>query len=281
MWGRPMDRKSILAMLRAEVDAGRYITAAGCGTGLSAKCCEAGGCDLIFGYNTAKYRMAGVSSLAGLLPYGDANALTLEMANEIIPQLKKAPFLGGINGTDPFRYMPAYLQELKNNGVAGVMNWPSVGLIDGVFRENLEGSGLSLAKEVSVMKLAHEMDMVTAPFGYDPETTTDMAEAGADIIVTHMGFTVSGDIGARNARSLDAAVEDVQAIADAARAVNPDIFVLAHGGPISTARETEYVLHRTTHVHGFFGGSAMERLPNEVAQTAAVREFKDIRPVAD
>jgi len=273
-----MDRKSILKKLRAEVDAGRYITAAGCGTGLSAICCEDGGCDLIFGYNTAKYRMAGISSLAGLMPFGDANAMTLELAREIIPQLKNVPFIGGICGTDPFRYMPGYLQELRNNGVAGIMNWPSIGLIDGMFRENLEGSGISLDQEVAVIKLAHEMDMFTAPFGYDPETTKDMVEAGADIIVTMMGFTSGGKIGARKARPLDAAVEDVQAIADTARAINPDILVLAHGGPISTAKDTEYVLHHTTHVHGFFGGSAMERFPNQVAQTAAVREFKDIKP---
>jgi predicted TIM-barrel enzyme len=276
-----MDRKSILKKLRAEVDAGKYITAAGCGTGLSAICCEDGGCDLIFGYNTAKYRMAGISSLAGLMPFGDANALTLELAREIIPQLKKVPFIGGICGTDPFRYMPGYLQELKNNGVAGIMNWPSVGLIDGMFRENLEGSGIKLEQEVAVIKLAHEMDMLTAPFGYDPETTKDMVEAGADIIVTMMGFTSGGPIGARKARPLDGAVEDVQAIADTALALNPDVLVLAHGGPIATAKDTEYVLHNTTNVHGFFGGSAMERFPNQVAQTAAVKEFKAIRPAAN
>jgi predicted TIM-barrel enzyme len=271
-------REEVLGLLRAEVAAGRYIMAAGCGTGLSAKCCEAGGCDLIFIYNTARYRMAGASSLAGMLAYGDANAVTLEMAREIVPVLKHAPVIAGINGTDPFRHWPHYLNELRDHGVAGVMNWPSVGLIDGVFRENLEGSGLSHAREVEVIHMAHEMGMITAPWGYDPETTRQMAEAGADIIITHMGLTVSGSVGAAKARTLDQAVADVQAIADAARAVNPDILVFAHGGPISTAADTEYVLHRTTGVHGFLGGSAMERLPNEVAQTAAVREFKAIAP---
>jgi predicted TIM-barrel enzyme len=275
-----MDRQSILSKLRAEVDAGRYIMAAGCGTGLSAMCCEAGGCDLILGYNTAKYRMAGVSSLAGLMPFGDANALTLELAREIIPQLKNVPFVAGICGTDPFRYMPGYLQELKNNGVAGIMNWPSIGLIDGAFRTNLEGSGITLDQEVEAIRLAHEMDMLTMPFGYDPETTAQMVEAGADIIVTMMGFTVGGTIGAQEARPIDIAVQDVQAIADTARELNPDTLVLAHGGPISTPEDTEYVLHHTTHVHGFLGGSAMERFPNQVAQTAAVQAFKDIKPAA-
>jgi predicted TIM-barrel enzyme len=276
-----MDRETVLKTLKSEVAAGRYIMAAGCGTGLSAKCCEAGGCDLIFIYNTARYRMAGASSLAGLLPYGDANALTLEMADEVVPVLKKAPVIGGINGTDPFRHMPGYLEELKNKGVVGVMNWPSVGLIDGVFRENLEGSGISHDQEVATINLAHRMDMVTAPWGYDPETSKQMADAGADIIVTHMGLTVSGAVGADKARGLEEAVKDVQAIADAAHAVNPEILVLAHGGPIATPKDAEYVLRNTTGVHGFLGGSAMERLPNEIAQTAAVREFKDITPVSN
>lgn len=273
-----MDRGSVLDKLKAEVGARRYIMAAGCGTGLSAKCCEAGGCDLIFIYNTARYRMAGVSSLAGMLAYGDANAVTLDMAREIVPVLKRTPVIGGINGTDPFRYWPQYLRELRDNGVVGVMNWPSVGLIDGDFRENLEGSGLSHDREVEVIHMAHEMNMLTAPWGYDPKTARQMVEAGADIIVTHMGLTVSGSVGARRARTLDEAVRDIQAIADGAKAVNPDVLVFAHGGPISTAKETEYVLHRTRGVEGFLGGSAMERLPNEVSQTAAVREFKSISP---
>lgn len=271
-----MDRQSILDKLKAEVASGHYIMAAGCGTGLSAKCCETGGCDLIFIYNTARYRMAGASSLAGMLAYGDANAVTLEMAREIVPAVKKAPVIGGINGTDPFRHWPHYLNALKDHGVSGVLNWPSVGLIDGVFRENLEGSGLSLSREVEVINMAHKMGLLTAPWGYDPATTKQMAEAGADIIITHMGLTVSGSVGAAKARTLDEAIRDVQAIADAAKAVNPEILVFAHGGPISTAREAEYVLHRTTGVEGFLGGSAMERIPNEVAQTAAVSEFKSI-----
>lgn len=275
-----MDRDSVLARLRSEVDAGRYIVAAGCGTGLSAKSSEAGGCDLVFIYNTARYRMAGVSSLAGMLAYGNANDVTLDMAREIVPVLHDTPVIGGINGTDPFTHWPWYLRELQDRGVVGVLNWPSVGLIDGMFRDNLEGSGLSHDREVEVIHLAHEMGLLTAPWGYDPETTTQMTEAGADIIITHMGLTVSGSVGARRARTLDEAVRDIQDIADAANAVNPDVLVLAHGGPISTAQETEYVLRRTTGVHGFLGGSATERLPNEVAQTAAVREFKNIVPLA-
>lgn len=271
-----MNRETILATLRAEVAAGRYIMAAGCGTGLSAKCAEAGGVDLVFIYNTARYRMAGVSSLAGLMPIGDANALTLEMAREIVPVLKKAPVVGGINGTDPFRFWPGYLKQLREAGVFGVMNWPSVGLIDGIFRENLEATGISHDREVAVMKIAHDEGMLTAPWGYDPETTKQMAEAGADIIVTHMGLTTSGTIGAAKARTLDEAIRDVQAIADMAKSINPDILVFAHGGPIATAEDTRKVLHGTTGVHGFLGGSAMERLPNEVAQTAAIREFKSI-----
>lgn len=273
-----MERTEVLANLRGEIDAGRYIIAAGCGTGLSAKCSEAGGCDLIFIYNTARYRMAGRGSLAGLLPFGDANALTLEMAEEVVPVLKKAPVIGGICGTDPFRVMPAYLEQLKTLGVVGIMNWPSVGLIDGVFRENLEGTGMGLGLEVDVIRQAHDLDMVTAPFGYDAATTRDMAEAGADIIVTHMGLTVSGTIGAVNARPLDGAVEGVQEIADAAHEVNPDIFVLCHGGPIATVDDASYVLENTTGVHGFLGGSAMERLPAEKAQTETARAYKEISP---
>ena len=273
-----MERSEVLKKLRGEIDAGRYIIAAGCGTGLSAKCSEAGGCDLIFIYNTARYRMAGRGSLAGLLPYGDANALTLEMAEEVVPVLKGTPVIGGICGTDPFRVMPVYLEQLKALGVVGIMNWPSVGLIDGVFRENLEGTGMGLGLEVDMIRQAHELDMLTAPFAYDAETTRQMAEAGADIIVTHMGLTVSGSIGAVNARQLDGAVKDVQDIADAAHSVNPDIFVLSHGGPIATVEDARYVLENTTNVHGFLGGSAMERLPAEKAQTETARAFKDLRP---
>jgi len=222
--------------------------------------------------------MAGAGSLAGMMPYGDANALTLEMAREIVPILKSAPAIAGICGTDPFRVMPTYLRQLKEHGVAGIMNWPSVGLVDGTLRENMESTGMGLKVEVDVIRQAHEMDMLTAPFGYDAETTRDMAEAGADIIVTHMGLTVSGMIGGSNARPIDAAVEGVQAIADAAHGVNPDILVLSHGGPIATVEDAQYVLDNTTGVHGFLGGSAMERLPAEKAQTETARAFKDMRP---
>ncbi len=266
----------MVARLRAKAAAGKPVIGAGAGTGLSAKCAEAGGADLIIIYNSGRYRMAGRGSLAGLMPYGDANAIVMEMAGEVLPVVREVPVLAGVCGTDPFRLMPRFLDQLASTGFAGVQNFPTVGLIDGVFRQNLEETGMSFDAEIEMIRLAAGRGLLTCPYVFDPEQATRMAQAGADVLVPHMGLTTSGTIGARTALTLDDAVERVQGMRDAAVAVNPDILVLCHGGPIAEPSDAGYVLSRTTGVCGFFGASSMERLPTERALTAQVRAFTEL-----
>ena len=272
-----MTRQEALERLCAEVAAGRPIIGAGAGTGLSAKCAEAGGADLIIIYNSGRYRMAGRGSLAGLLPYGDANAIVVEMAAEVLPIVKQTPVLAGVCGTDPFRLMPVFLRQLRDMGFSGVQNFPTVGLIDGTFRANLEETGMAYALEVEMVRAARELDLLTAPYVFTPEDARAMAEAGADVLVPHMGLTTSGTIGAETARTLDESVELVQAMHDAAREVDQDVLVLCHGGPIAEPEDAAYVLERTNGVVGFFGASSMERLPTEIAITENMRRFKAIK----
>ena len=271
-----MTRAEALALLRAQVEQGRPIIGAGAGTGLSAKCAEAGGADLIIIYNSGRYRMAGRGSLAGLMPYGDANAIVVEMAAEVLPVATKTPVLAGVNGTDPFRVMDVFLLELKQMGFAGVQNFPTVGLIDGVFRENLEETGMGYGLEVEMIAQAHRLDLLTTPYVFDEDQAARMARAGADVLVAHMGLTTKGAIGAKTALTLDQCVVRIQAIHDAAVAVHPDILVLCHGGPIAEPEDAAYVLARTRGVAGFFGASSVERLPTEIAITAQVKRFKSI-----
>ena len=271
-----ISRTEVLDRLRAQVAGGRPIIGAGAGTGLSAKCAEAGGADLIIIYNSGRYRMAGRGSLAGLLPYGDANAIVVEMASEVLPVVKDVPVLAGVCGTDPFRLMPGFLDELKRIGFSGIQNFPTVGLFDGTFRQNLEETGMGYALEVELVRLARERDLVTAPYVFTVDEARAMAEAGADVLVPHMGLTTGGAIGAETAKTLDESVELVQDMADAARAVSPDVLVLCHGGPIAEPEDAAYVLERTTGVVGFFGASSMERLPTETAMTENMKRFKQI-----
>jgi len=271
-----MTRSEALARLRAQVEAGRPVIGAGAGTGLSAKCAEAGGSDLIIIYNSGRYRMSGRGSLAGLMPYGDANGIVVEMAREVLPIVKHTPVLAGICGTDPFRLMPIFIAELKRLGFSGVQNFPTVGLIDGTFRLNLEETGMGYGLEVDAIRTAHELDLLTAPYVFGEADATAMARAGADVLVPHMGLTTGGSIGAGTARTLDDCVPLIQAMADAAKRVNPEIIVLCHGGPIAEPDDAAYVLERTEGVVGFFGASSMERLPTEVAMTETMRRFKSI-----
>ncbi|MDQ2885786.1 MAG: phosphoenolpyruvate hydrolase family protein [Chloroflexota bacterium] len=275
-----MNRTEALAKLRATVNQGGVIIGAGAGTGLSAKSVEVGGVDLIIIYNSGRYRMAGRGSLAGLLPYGDANAIVVEMASEVLPIVKQTPVLAGVCGTDPFRVMPYFLKQLKEMGFAGVQNFPTVGLFDGTFRQNLEETGMGYALEVDMIRQAHELDLLTAPYVFSPQDAQAMAHAGADILVPHMGLTTKGAIGAQTAVTLDEAAKRVQAMRDAASKINPDILVLCHGGPIAEPEDAAYVLSRTHGVVGFFGASSMERLPTEVAITENARRFKSVRPGA-
>ena len=272
-----MTREEVLARLRAQVEAGTPIIGAGTGTGLSAKCVEAGGCDLIIIYNSGRYRMAGRGSLAGLLPYGDANAIVVEMAAEVLPVVRTTPVLAGVCGTDPFRLMPIFLSELLRLGFAGVQNFPTVGLIDGTFRQNLEETGMGFGLEVEMIRQAHELGLLTAPYVFDPEQARLMAEAGADVLVPHMGLTSGGSIGAETTRTLDECVELGQQMHDAATEVNPELLVLCHGGPISEPEHVAYMLARTRGIVGFFGASSIERLPAETALTENMRRFKAIR----
>lgn len=275
-------------MNRTEVLARLYTTAqqspiigAGAGTGLSAKCVEEGGVDLIIIYNSGRYRMAGRGSMAGLMPYGDANAIVMEMANEVLPIVKHTPVLAGVCGTDPFRVMPYFLQQIKAIGFAGVQNFPTVGLIDGTFRQNLEETGMGFDLEIEMIRQAHELDLVTSPYVFSPEDARAMTQAGADILVAHMGLTTKGTIGAQTALTLDQCVERIQAIHDAAKAIRSDVLVLCHGGPIAEPEDAAYVLARTQGVVGFFGASSMERLPTEVAMVANARRFKQIKSMAN
>jgi predicted TIM-barrel enzyme len=272
-----VNRSTALDRLRGTVAAGTPIIGAGAGTGLSAKCAEAGGADLIIIYNSGRYRMAGRGSLAGLMPYGDANQIVLDMAGEVLPVVRDTPVLAGVCGTDPFRLMPRFLDRLAETGFSGVQNFPTVGLIDGVFRQNLEETGMGFELEVDMIRLAAERDLLTAPYVFDTAQAEAMAEAGADVLVPHMGLTTKGSIGANTAIGLDEAVERVQAMRDAAVAVRPDVIVLCHGGPIAEPADAAYVLEHTTGVAGFFGASSVERLPTEQAITAQVSAFKSLQ----
>ena len=271
-----MTGQEALARLRRTVAEGGVIMGAGAGTGLSAKCAEAGGADLIIIYNSGRYRMAGRGSLAGCMPYGDANAIVMEMASEVLPIVRETPVLAGVCGTDPFRLMPVFLEEIKRVGFSGVQNFPTVGLCDGQFRQNLEETGMGFGLEVEMIADAHRAGLLTTPYVFDPDQAAAMAAAGADVVVAHMGLTTKGAIGATTALTLEASAERVQAIRDAAVAVKPDIIVLCHGGPIAEPEDAEYVLGHTTGVAGFFGASSMERLPTEVAITENMKRFKRI-----
>ena len=271
-----MTREEALARLGGQVEQGKPIIGAGAGTGLSAKCAEAGGADLIIIYNSGRYRMAGRGSLAGLLPYGDANAIVVEMAAEVLPIVKRTPVLAGVCGTDPFRLMPVFLEELKRIGFSGVQNFPTVGLFDGTFRQNLEETGMGFGLEVEMIRLARELDLLTCPYVFTVEEARAMAGAGADVLVPHMGLTTGGAIGSETAKTLDESVELIQAMHDAAVEVDPDILVLCHGGPIAETDDAAYVLERTHGVVGFFGASSMERLPTETAMTENMKRFKAI-----
>ena len=271
-----MDRTTALARLRATVAAGRPIVGGGAGTGLSAKSAEAGGIDLLIIYNSGRYRMAGRGSLAGLLAYGDANAIVMEMGNEVLPVVKDTPVIAGVNGTDPFRRMGPFLDDLKRAGFAGVQNFPTVGLIDGVFRANLEETGMSFGLEIDMIAAAHERDLLTTPYAFDTDQATAMAKAGADVLVPHMGLTTSGTIGAQTAITLAEAAVKVQELHDAAKRVNPDILVLCHGGPIAEPDDAQYILDHTEGIVGFYGASSMERLPTELAIKAQAERFKSL-----
>ncbi len=271
-----MTRQKALARLRGQIEAQRPIIGAGAGTGLSAKCAEAGGSDLIIIYNSGRYRMAGRGSLSGLLPYGDANAIVVDMAREVLPIVKETPVLAGVCGTDPFRLMDVFLDELKRIGFSGVQNFPTVGLFDGTFRTNLEETGMGYGLEVDMIRLAREKELLTAPYVFTVDEAVAMTEAGADVLVPHMGLTTGGSIGADTAKTLDDCIPLIQAMRDAAVRVNPDVIVLCHGGPIAEPDDAAYVLARTEGIVGFFGASSMERLPTEVAMTENMKRFKSI-----
>jgi predicted TIM-barrel enzyme len=271
-----MDGTQARQRLHDELQRGGTIIGAGAGTGLSAKCAEAGGSDLIIIYNSGRYRMAGRGSLAGLMPYGDANAIVLDMGREVLPVARETPVLAGVCGTDPFRLMPQFLAELETAGFAGVQNFPTVGLIDGTFRQNLEETGMGFGLEVEMIAEASRRGLLTAPYVFDVPQAEAMTRAGADVLVPHMGLTTKGSIGAETALTLDDCVERIQAMHDAAKAIRDDVIVLCHGGPIAEPEDAAYVLERTTGVVGFFGASSMERLPTETAMTENMRRFKAI-----
>ena len=269
-------REEILQNLRGQITKGKALLGAGAGTGISAKSAEAGGVDLIIIYNSGRYRMAGRGSLAGLLPYGDANAIVVEMASEVLPIVKHTPVLAGVCGTDPFRLMDVFLRQLKDIGFSGVQNFPTVGLIDGVFRANLEETGMGYDLEVEMIRKAHELDLLTTPYVFNEEDAEKMARAGADVLVAHMGLTTKGTIGAKTALTLDDCVERIQAIHDVGKTINPDIMVICHGGPIAEPGDARYILSKTEGVVGFFGASSIERLPTEVGIKHQVMDFKNI-----
>ena len=273
----PHTRRQILEGLRQIIASERPIIGGGAGTGISAKFEEAGGVDLIVIYNSGRYRMAGRGSLSGLMPYGDANAIVMEMASEVLTIVKNTPVLAGICGTDPFRQMPLFLKQVEAAGFSGIQNFPTVGLIDGLFRQNLEETGMGYGLEVDMIRMAREMDLFTTPYCFNPDDATAMAQAGADVIVAHLGLTTKGSIGATTAVTLEQAPEKVQEIADAAKRANKDVIVLCHGGPISEPEDAAYVLQRTAGVHGFYGASSMERLPVEKAITQTMKAYKAIR----
>jgi len=271
------ERRDLVEKFQDMKRQGVPIVGGGAGTGLSAKCEEAGGIDLIVIYNSGRYRMAGRGSLSGLMAYGNANEVVMEMAHEVLPAVSKTPVLAGVNGTDPFCIFDHYLDEVKAIGFAGVQNFPTVGLIDGTFRANLEETGMSYGQEVDLIKMAHEKDMLTTPYVFNEDDAIAMAKAGADIIVCHLGLTTGGSIGAETSLKLEDCPAMVEAWSSAALKVNPDAIVLVHGGPVSMPDDAQYVLSNTENCHGFYGASSMERLPTEIALTAQTKAFKEIK----
>ena len=269
-------RQTLLERFRAKLASGRPLIGGGAGTGLSAKCEEQGGIDLIVIYNSGRYRMAGRGSLAGLLAYGNANEIVCEMAHEVLPVVKHTPVLAGVNGTDPFMIADEFLQRLIGLGFSGVQNFPTVGLIDGSFRANLEETGMGFGLEVELIARARALDLLTTPYVFSEQNARDMAAAGADMIVCHLGLTTGGSIGAETAMKLADCVAPIDAWAAAARAVNPEILVMCHGGPIATPEDARYILQRCPAIHGFYGASSMERLPTETALTETTRRFVDM-----
>jgi predicted TIM-barrel enzyme len=271
-----LSRAAILSRLRQKIAAGQSIIGGGAGTGLSAKCEEAGGIDLIVIYNSGRFRMAGRGSLAGLLAYGNANEIVKDMAREVLTAVKHTPVLAGVNGTDPFLLRGHFLRELKDLGFAGIQNFPTVGLIDGTFRANLEETGMSYQLEVETVAAARELDLLTTPYVFNVTDAKNMTRAGADIVVAHMGLTTGGSIGAETSKTLEDCVREVQLIADTAKSINPDVFVLCHGGPIATPVDAQFILDHCVGVDGFYGASSMERLPTEKALTAEVQKFAQL-----
>ena len=272
-----ISRDKSLKRLRERIEQKVPIVGGGAGTGISAKFEEAGGIDLIIIYNSGRFRMAGRGSLAGLMPYGDANGIVIEMASEVLTVVQDTPVLAGVCASDPFRIIDKFLDEVKSVGFSGIQNFPTVGLIDGQFRANLEETGMGYDKEVELVRLARQKDLLTTPYAFNTGEAEKMAAAGADVIVAHMGLTTKGSIGAESGRTLDDSVRDVQAISDAAHGVSKDVIVLCHGGPIAMPEDAEYVLQRTKNVDGFYGASSMERLPVETALTTQTEAFKAIR----
>lgn len=270
-------RQEILARFKKETASGNILVGVGAGTGITAKSSEAGGADMLIIYNSGRYRMAGRGSLAGLLSYGDANQIVVDMGAEVLPVVKRTPVLAGVCGTDPFRIMDVFLRQLKDMGFAGVQNFPTVGLIDGVFRQNLEETDMGYGLEVDMIGKAHNLDLLTTPYVFDTDQAKAMAEAGADILVAHMGLTTKGSIGAKTALTLDDCVTRVQNIADAGRTVNPDIMVICHGGPIAEPDDARYIIKNTTGVDGFFGASSIERFAAEVGIKKQTESFKVIK----
>ena len=270
-------REVVLAKLRAKVAAGKPIVGGGAGTGISAKMSEAGGIDLLVIYNSGRFRMGGRGSLAGLMPYGDANAIVMDMAHEVLPVVKNTPVLAGVCGTDPFRVMKLFLKQVDEAGFSGVQNFPTVGLIDGTFRQNLEETEMGFGLEVDMIRQAHDLGLLTTPYCFNEDEATAMAKAGADILIPHMGLTTKGSIGATTALTLEQSAKRVQALHDAAKKVNKEILVLCHGGPIAEPADAQYVLDHTEGIVGFYGASSMERLPVEPAIRDRVREFGQLR----
>jgi predicted TIM-barrel enzyme len=270
-------REQCVQRFRAQIAAGKPIIGGGAGTGISAKCAEAGGIDLIIIYNSGRFRMAGRGSLGGMMPFGDANQIVMDMAREVLPIIRNTPVLAGVCGTDPFRIMKLFLREVQAAGFSGVQNFPTVGLIDGAFRQGLEETGMGFELEVEMIREARALGLLTCPYVFSEEEARAMAQAGADVLIPHMGLTTKGSIGAKTALTLSEAAKRVQALHDAAKAINPEVIILCHGGPISEPEDAQFILKHTKGVVGFFGASSIERLPTERAITECVRRFKAIK----
>lgn len=271
-----LQRQEILNRFKEEINKGNILLGVGAGTGITAKSSEAGGADMLIVYNSGRYRMAGRGSLAGLLSYGDANQIVVEMGNEVLPVVKDTPVLAGVNGTDPFKVMEVFLKQLKDQGFSGVQNFPTVGLIDGVFRQNLEETGMGYDLEVDMIRKAHELDLLTTPYVFDEEQAKKMAEAGADILVAHMGLTTKGTIGAQTALTLDDCVDRIQKIINVGKSINPDILAICHGGPIAEPEDASYIIERVDGIVGFFGASSIERFAAEKGIREQTEAFKGI-----